>query len=196
MTTAFRNGASDIGIILNGVERVTIDDTGITSGIADLSITPAKLSQKLTRGTAVVLSSTGTTFTGIPSWAKKITVMLNGVSTNGVANVVLQIGSGSLDTSGYTGGVARFNASTLGSNAITNGFGYSIGSATDAYSGIITITNISGNIWVASGSLGIATGGSLAASLGGTKTLSGVLDRVGIVTTDTFDAGSINIMWE
>ena len=61
------------------------------------------------------------------------------------------------------------------------------------------LTNISGNIWVAYGSSGrsdIARGFALGGVL---TTLAGALDRVKLITvstTDTFDAGSINIMYE
>jgi hypothetical protein len=42
-------------------------------------------------------------FTSIPSWVKRITVMLNEVSTNGTSEVILQIGdSGGIETVSYT----------------------------------------------------------------------------------------------
>ena len=54
-------------------------------------------------GTAVASTSgTAITFTGIPSTAKRITVMFNGVSTNGSSDLLLQIGSGSVTTTGYS----------------------------------------------------------------------------------------------
>jgi hypothetical protein len=54
------------------------------------------------------------------------------------------------------------------------------------------------NLWSASGCLG-ATGINYSFVTGGVKTLSGTLDRLRITTvngTDTFDAGSINILIE
>lgn len=64
----------------------------------------------------------------------------------------------------------------------------------------MTITNISGNIWVASFIFGGNTSTTDATCFGGGDIeLSGVLDRIRITTvngTDTFDAGSINIMYE
>jgi hypothetical protein len=54
------------------------------------------------------------------------------------------------------------------------------------------------NTWIASGVTGFD---DIAATTmtGGRKTLSGTLDRVRLTTvngTDTFDAGSVNIMYE
>jgi hypothetical protein len=57
---------------------------------------------------------------------------------------------------------------------------------------------VSSNTWICQivGAFSNAAGGRFGA---GTKTLSGTLDRVRITTsngTDTFDAGSINILYE
>lgn len=58
----------------------------------------------LTSGTAVATTSgTSIDFTGIPSWAKKITVMFSAVSTNGTSPIQVQIGAGSVSNSGYVG---------------------------------------------------------------------------------------------
>ena len=57
----------------------------------------------ITSGTAVASTSgTSIDFTGIPSWAKRITVMFNGVSTNGTSQQLIQIGSGSVNATGYS----------------------------------------------------------------------------------------------
>jgi len=74
-----------------------------TDSLTALAVTPAKMSQKLTSGTAVASTSgTSIDFTGIPSWVKRITVMFNGVSTNGSSDNLVQIGSGSVETTGYS----------------------------------------------------------------------------------------------
>ena len=59
--------------------------------------------------------------------------------------------------------------------------------------------NISGNIWIASMAGGRTDATASVVIAGGTKTLTDVLDRVRITSTngsDTFDAGSLNIMYE
>ena len=155
----------------------------------------------ITSGTAVASTSgTSIDFTGIPSWAKRVTVMLNGVSTNGSSIVQIQLGSGSVTTTGYITGAQNFyanNAFQIASS--TSGFLFSDGGATDARSGALILNLLGSNTWV-----GIGSATAIAANGAGTTTqgsiaLSGTLDRVRITTvngTDTFDAGSINILYE
>jgi hypothetical protein len=151
----------------------------------------------ITSGTAVASTSgTSIDFTGIPSWVKRITLMLNGVSTNGSSFAIVQLGSTTFTTSGYVssgGNRAAEGYATNGLMAIyTN---TSIGTYT--WSGHIVLTNITGNTWVSS--FAISNGTYVPSWGGGVGTASGVLDRIRITTvngTDTFDAGSINILYE
>jgi hypothetical protein len=156
-------------------------------------------------GTAVTCAGqTSIDFTGIPSWAKRITVMFSGVSTNGTSNILVQIGSGSFTTSGYASGAWSANTSNAGSTAgfILTGDT----TAAESHSGAATIVLVTGFQYISSGSIGQSvtpsSNGGASAS-GGTVTLSGALDRVRITTvngTDTFDttpsAGTINLLWE
>lgn len=161
-----------------------------------ISGTPVMSASVITSGTAnTSLSGTAIDFTGIPSWVKRITVMFNGVSTSGTSNILVQIGAGSVTTSGYVS-TGSTNGSSLASS--TAGF---ITSATTAaattVNGWYRITLLGSNIWTGGGSLARADGNMNNA--GGSVTLSGTLDRVRITTvngTDTFDAGSINILYE
>jgi hypothetical protein len=154
---------------------------------------------KLTLGTAQASTSgTSINFTSIPSWVKRITVMFSGVSTVGTSNYQLQVGSTTFQTTGYSSRALR--DSTPASTA-TTGFLLTASIATSSLnSGLITLTNISGNLWVFTSILADVTGGNNNYSGGYmTSALSGVLDRVRITTvngTDTFDAGSINILYE
>ena len=161
------------------------------------------------RATAVVsgtsvASTSGTSidFTGIPSWVRRVTVMFSGVSTNyaGSSNIIIQIGdSGGVETTGYSGSGGYFvNAGASGVVNFTTGFGIQATTATNSFHGSISICLVSSNLWAASGTLGRSDGVAVH-STGGTKSLSDTLDRVRITTvngTDTFDAGSINIMYE
>ena len=154
-------------------------------------------------GTAVASTSgTSIDFTGIPSWVKRITVMFNGVSTSGSSGWILQIGAGSVDATSYTSHAVYTGVSTGGSSATT---GYVIlpagaGVGTNIYTGTNVLTIISSNTWVQSNAASLAQEAQLYAIIGaGSKTLSGTLDRIRITTingTDTFDAGSINILYE
>lgn len=200
MTTSIRSGTSDAGILVNGVERVTIDSTGITLGIPDNSITPAKLTQKLTSGTAVASTSgTSIDFTGIPTWAKRITVMIAGVSLSGSASPRIQLGdAGGIETSGYVGSNGLVVSGSGAAATFSSGFDFSGSLASNIYHGSITITlQDTSNTWVANGLLGFST--AAVTILGGYKQTSATLDRIRLTSTngtDTFDAGSVNIMWE
>jgi hypothetical protein len=153
-------------------------------------------------GTAVASTSgTAINFTGIPAGVKRITVMFNGVSTSGTSNIQIQIGSGSVITTGYNSAASQLNTSGMStSSSITSGFvsTFSTLAATSLCSGQIILTNQTGNSWVDSGLLSRGDG-VIFVSAGTAAALSGSLDRVRITTvngTDTFDAGSINILYE
>ena len=144
-------------------------------------------------------SGTSIDFTGIPSGVKRITVMFSGVSTNGAADPLVQIGSGSFTTSGYSSVASYVATPTATSTATaTNGFNIRDSNSSGTRNGTMVITNVSGNIWVSSHVLCDLPNGTSNMGAGGV-TLSGTLDRVRITTangTDTFDAGSINILYE
>jgi len=165
--------------------------TGVPSGGLDAGAGPVLMTaQASTSGTSI-------DFTGIPSWVKRVTVMFNGVSTSGTANVVLHIGdSGGVETTGYVSGNANINPST---SVFTSTTGFLVDAsvaATSVIYGIVILQNFSGNTWVESGTVNNAGAGKIS---NGSKTLDSALDRVRITTgngTDTFDAGTINIMYE
>ena len=147
-------------------------------------------------------STSGTTvdFTSIPSWVKRITVMFNGVSTNGSSNLLLQIGAGSVTTSGYVscaGGAPTGNAIT----GATSTAGYlitSFNASTYVVYGNCQIHLLGSNTWIESGNI-TSSSGTIIWTNGGSIALGGTLDRVRITTvngTDAFDAGSINILYE
>jgi len=155
--------------------------------------------QRIVSGTAVASTSgTSIDFTSLPAFVKKITVMFSGVSTNSTSNFLIQIGSGSVTTSGYASRAVFFSGATLSGSTSSAGFGGANWAAANTQSGAITLTLLGSNTWVATGYL--ADSGTNASSIGGTSpALGGTLDRVRITTaggTDTFDAGSINILYE
>lgn len=165
------------------------------------------VSSNISSGTKqTATSGTSITFTGIPSYAKRITVMMNGVSTIGTSEIQIQLGySSGFVTSGYTGSSSYIAGGTAGSRNYTTGgsagfwFFNSI-SASDLRDGVTTISLLdsSSNIWVANGSIGINNAQELCSTVG-TVSLAGVLTQVRVTTvngTDTFDAGSINILFE
>jgi len=182
------------------VTTTKIADANVTTAkIADANITPAKLSQPLTLATSqATTSGTSIDFTGIPSWVKRITVMFSGVSTSGSSNYIIQLGDvGGFEITGYTSGADNSN----GSGIVTSSAGFILtqqnAAATVAHGGLIVVSSISNNAWVYSSSLYTTTPRMHMG--GGNKTLSDALTQLRITTvngTDTFDAGSINIMYE
>lgn len=138
-------------------------------------------------------SGTSIDFLGIPSGVKKITVMFNGVSTNGTSFVQVQIGSGSFTTSGYACG-ANVGATA---NSSTTGFLVSLNNlAADQRSGIMTLSLVGSNIWTEVCGAGNAANSTISS---GVVTIAGMLDRLRVTTvsgTDAFDLGSVNISWE
>ena len=156
----------------------------------------------LTLMTAVGASGTNIDFTGIPSWVKRVTVMFNGVSTNGASFKVLRLGtSGGIVATGYQSGVFGGVVSGQFSNSTTD-FVLSYTSNSTANSvmhGAFILTNLSGNTWVLNGSYAEPTQFGVGGAVGGSITLGATLDRLRITTvngTDTFDAGSISVMYE
>lgn len=149
----------------------------------------------------VVASTSGTSidFTGIPSWVKRITVMFNGVSLNGTSNILVQLGdSGGIENTGYLGGCTVQYSGAIEAANSTAGYIIALAAAARVTHGNLTICSVGSNLWVASGSFGFSNAAASGAS-GGSKTLSDVLTQVRITTvngTDTFDAGSINILYE
>jgi hypothetical protein len=155
----------------------------------------------LTSGTAVASTSgTSIDFTSIPSWVKRITVMFAGVSTSGTSIPLVQLGAGSVTTTGYVSSSARLQDSSAVSVAnSTAGFVIPLANASNVFSGAIQFTNVTGNTWVGQGVLSTALVSPFSMPISGLIALGGTLDRVRITTTggtDTFDLGSINILYE
>jgi len=170
-----------MSVIINGSAGVTTNSGAVYDGIS--------------RGTAVTASGTSVDFTSIPSWVKRITVMFDGVSTNGTSLYLLRIGdSGGIENTGYASG------SSYNGGDAANQTGYLLNTvvlAASLYSGTVVITKLNNNTYTTLGSLTDNSSATWVNS--GAKTLSDTLDRISITTvngTDTFDAGSINIMYE
>jgi len=197
---------------INVASQITFSNTSTFSGNLLVGTTTAQTGAKLvvtggiqgtiTSGTSVASTSgTSIDFTSLPSWVKRITVMFNGVSTSGTSQKILQLGTGSttFTTTGYVTS-SSYIVTSVGTLAYTNGFNiYNLVLAADTLSGIVVFTNITGNTWVGSGSVSQTTGTAVIVLTAGSIALSAALTAVRITTaggTDTFDAGSINILYE
>ena len=157
----------------------------------------ATVSSGFTSGTAVATTSgTSIDFTGIPSGVTEITVLFKGVSTNGSSAISIQIGNGSIVTTGYTSIGGGGNASAFTNAQFTNGF--VLMDSFDATWNLIGYYTLKayGNNWFIHG--GAVRDTVYASWAYGGKTLSGTLDRIRITTTggsNTFDAGEVNITY-
>lgn len=182
----------------SGTTALTLDASQNATIAGNLTLT-GNASGVIKSGTAVASTSgTSIDFTGIPSTAKRITVMFSGVSTNGTSNPLFQLGSGSPTTSGYLGAGSSIDAASASSTNFTTGIGIFSANAANIIYGAVQFTLITANTWVASGTFSRSNSASTMTTAGAIA-LSGTLDRVRITTvngTDTFDAGSINILWE
>ena len=178
-----------MSVVINGSAGVTTNSGAVYDGIQ--------------RGTAVASTSgTSIDFTGIPSWVRRITVMFNGVSTNGTSNLLIQIGSGSFLTSGY-GSSSAYTGTSVGGTNGTSGFLATVSiNASNTLSGASIIYLVGSNTYVSTGSMiydSVSPISFVMSSAGVRTSIGGALDRVRITTvngTDTFDAGTINILYE
>jgi hypothetical protein len=195
-----------MAVVINGTTGITTPTETVvglaTAGSLQVGGVATNL-QPLVSGTAVASTSgTSIDFTSIPSWVKRITVVLNGVSQSSIAPYgILRIGTGgSIVAIGYSSTLVTVNGpGTVATVNMPTGFAVTnFGAVADTVNGTIVLTLLGSNTWVASGAItttntlrGITTAGSIA--------LGGALDIIRLTTTDgttTFDAGSINILYE
>lgn len=196
LTASSVTGTIAIGQVLFGAgiaagTTITAFGTG-SGGAGTYTISPA--STGTVSGTIGVI---GIDILNIPSWAKRITLMFNGISASGVGYFLVQAGSGSIQTTGYNSGSFYSNTSNqAGGASSTTGFALFANNAAGAISGHMILTSYGSNIWIASHSAKTST--TLGCFGGGDATLSGALDRVRIYNNSNgyFDDGSINILYE
>lgn len=229
-TTAAFNGSIDVSAattiandavttvkILNG--NVTndklasdIDAAKLTAGtlpadrIGSGAITPVKLAQSYTLMPAKAynwngLSNTFIDFTGIPTWAKRITVMFDRISLDGTTSLLIQLGDpGGIEDTNYRGSGARITAAAVTAATFTEGFGFNNLLLNNRFSGSTAITNLSGDTWTASGTLGADIGTEFVCLTSGCKVLGGgPLDTIRVASfngTSVFDTGSISVAYD
>jgi hypothetical protein len=189
--------SNNIVLNTNGSTAITtLSSTTLTS----TDITGTTIQGTIKSGTSVASTSgTSIDFTGIPSWVKRVTVMFSGVSTNGTSDLLIQLGdSGGFETTGYTSSSMAGAATVINADSTAGFIIQSASTAAFVLSGNMIINLLSGNSWVQSHVVDRSDTPAIRVG-GGSKTLSATLDRVRITTvngTDTFDAGSINILYE
>ncbi len=179
--------------------------SGDLSIVGDLSVT-GSITGAVTLGTPqTTTSGTSKDFTGIPAGVKNVVIMFAGVDFGTTSDeVIIQIGdSGGLETTAYrsaSSAITGTNTTVVTDNSSTTGFWCAKpqdgGNTMDGRIEI-SLLNSSNNTWVSSSVLH-DTSGSNGYYGSGSKSLSGVLDRLRITTytgTSTFSAGEINIQY-
>lgn len=219
MATTLKAGNATNGAVIVGDNTGILElKTGTGSGTTALTLSTAQAATfagavtssglitgatgalyPIVRATAITLTNqTAPAFTDIPPWAKRVTLMLRGVSTNSTGTPLIQLGTGSTTytTSGYLGSASSMDAAVASTN-YTTGFGTRVATAATVFHGNIIITNVTDNAWVASGNIGFsntAASAIIAGSVSLGDTLTAV--RLFIDGTQFFDAGTINLLWE
>lgn len=197
--TAVSAGTIQIGQVISGT-GVTAGTTitALGTGIGSTGTYTVNTSQTVASTT---ISTVALDFTGIPSWVKRVTVMFNGVSTSGTSDVIVQIGAGSVEITSYSGLTNRSPAGGTSTTSLSTSFNIDggIADASTVRRGLYVMDLIGSNVWVLGGSQAAIGVANNMCFTNGSKTLSSTLDRIRITTvngTDTFDAGSINILYE
>jgi len=189
----YNSGADTTAFLASGTSGQVLQSNGTS---APTWVTPNNLTSDTAKAST---SGTSIDFTGIPSTVSRIQILLSGVSTSGTSALLIQIGdSGGIEATGYLGASSWGNAAASNSTAgLLVSFGGSDAAAAIRHGSII-ISKVTGNSWVLSGNVGLSNVASMNNSAS-SKSLSDVLTQLRITTvngTDTFDAGSINIMYE
>jgi hypothetical protein len=190
------NASTTTGLVQTADTSGTIELQ--SNGTTQLTVSSTGAYGQLKFGTAVATTSGASVLiTGVPTWARRVTLTLNGVTSSGSSYLAVQLGSGgSLQTTGYTGTTGGVYASSASSTASgSTSFLFSNTSTGVATYGTLVFVNVGSNTWILSGTVGATN--RISSSAGGV-TLTAALDRLSIADNapGTFSAGSINILYE
>ena len=167
---------------VSGTNTLTLQAATATS-----SVNTVGTSQPTTSGTSV-------TFTGIPSWAKRVTITPIGVSFASSDTHRIQLVTSSTVTSGYLS--SAFTPNTNNATSTTSFVLLGVAQAT-TFSGVITLVLSTGNTWALSSVIGGSSAGNTSFAAGyialGSALTGFVYSGVG---GQTLNAGSINILIE
>jgi hypothetical protein len=146
------------------------------------------------------LSGSTVVFSGIPSTARRVTFMLDNMSTNGTVVPLIQLGdAGGIETTGYTGSIAFAATSGTASAQLSTGVSLqTTATAAHVLNGKVTfdLMDAATNLWSFSGLLG-RTDGALVYMVQGSKALSATLTQLHItIGASTFDSGTASVSWE
>lgn len=176
--------------------------TDNTKLMTPLSVSQAIDAQNIYLSPLVTLSGANVDFTDIPATARRVTVMLSGLSSNSTVVPLLQLGdAGGIEATGYVGSstVVAANDNTSAAQHTTGAGLSSTYATTIIVSGSISINlmDATTNMWVITGVLG-RNDTAATHNIGYTKSLSATLTQVRLAAgaASSFDAGSATVSWE
>jgi hypothetical protein len=172
---------------LTTTKKITVDELRVAMGTALGTV------QATTSGTAVDFT--------IPSWARRITVIIAGVSFASADSMLLQLGdSGGVEATGYNFAVTSLTGGSVNTSTTSFLIAPSGSSANDTFRGnaVLTLVDTSSNNWICSSVVSNVRSGAELVHIGaGAKATSGALTTVRITgTAQTFDAGSVNVLYD
>ena len=150
-------------------------------------------------------SNSSIIFGSIPAGTKRITIMLDAVSTSGSSPLILQLGDGGgIETTGYVGSLWQQNSAGSDGGVVvgdTNGLEVTAtATAATGYTGqaIFSLENAGTFTWVGNSHMGNSP--TRVMSLATTaKSLTAELTQISLTTaggSDTFDAGVASIQFQ
>ena len=199
-TSLFCPGAANL--ILGAGDIADVESLG--SGNWIVTAVQRANSFGINRGTRIATNTGQVQYdlTDIPAGVRRITLVLNQVSTNGGSIVQIQLGSTTFTTSGYASNSHAIAGTAVGSTSAASGHIIDPGgSAAFSRTGFIDLFARAANEWYGEHKLNVVGDANPRLHLGAAASpvLAGALDRIRLTTvggTDTFDSGNIDIAWE
>lgn len=151
---------------------------------------------EIAQSAAVDVSAGATTYdvTGIPSWARRVTILLRAVSFT-ASNVTIRLGSsGGIVATGYSGASSLVQNGAATSSLST---GISAGGSGVVH-GIVTAIRMSANLWAFTMSICLSDA-TYTINAYGSVDVAATLDRIRLTTTGgaaTGNGGSMVVTWE
>ena len=146
-------------------------------------------------------SGTSIDFTGIPAGVKRVTLLGHSVSGCGTDEFMVQLGdSGGIETSGYLGRYGRISGTGAATEGSTAGL-IMFNDAAALLNEIVVqlwLQDATNNTWASAHVITVQST-TIMSWGGGTKALSGTLDRIRLTHvsgSDTFDAGAASIQFD
>ena len=146
-------------------------------------------------------SGTSIDFTGIPAGVKRVTLLGHSVSGSGTDEFMVQLGdSGGIETSGYLSRYGRISGTGAATEGSTAGL-IMFNDAAALLNEIVVqlwLQDATNNTWASAHVITVQST-TIMSWGGGTKALSGTLDRIRLTHvsgSDTFDAGAASIQFD